>query len=148
MVKLQYKSLVIMIERIKNFINAGVGRSPKSESQWIVSQYKEILHKSPKSESCSYCVMECAIELYNHMSKKTKKQPTKGKYKLKEWVNVTFRGHLVNPATINDKLAEFILSNGFPKEYFYEIRDNEADKVAGDSTSLGDNQIGGQTEAI
>lgn len=70
---------------------------------------------APKG-GCKNCYIDQAVKLWKAMQEPAKRT---GKYTLKAGVDVIFnRTHRVNAATMTDELAERLIAQGFPTEYF------------------------------
>ena len=80
-----------------------------------------------KETRCKNCWFDLAIKCFDKIMKEEKKKEkvVKGRWGVRENLDVVFRGIRINEMTINDELAEDLIKKGFPQ---YLLVDNGTNK--------------------
>lgn len=112
-------------EFIRQFINTPISEQTEADQLRVI----EILQKYEiqVNEDCPLCLLEKLLKVYNIMAQKEKVKNT-AKYKLKEGVNVVFRGDLINVATLTDERAKDWINRGFPISFFSQYPKDEEEE--------------------
>lgn len=70
---------------------------------------------------CPNCYRDQVHILWRKLAEQEVLQTSKRKYLLREGVDVVFKGVRINAATLTDKLAAELLSDGFSRHFFLRI---------------------------
>lgn len=113
-------------EKLKNIV-AKVTRSQRlspADKAYIKELCAELgVELKPKGSRCKSCYEDAALLCYKAVSERgLVEEESAAAYVLKPWVDVFFRGVRVNAATLTDELAEWLIANGFDKDFFEKCK--------------------------
>ena len=106
---------------LKEILNTPASKLTAEQKEAVKGYAKEYgVPFKPKSR-CRDCYHDAAMQIYNKLNQEDAEleaQEETRRYILRPGVDVWFGNIRVNPATITDELAEYIISRGFKTKYF------------------------------
>ncbi len=112
---------------LKEILNTPASKLTAEQKEVVKEYAKEYgVPFTPKSR-CKDCYHDAAMQIYNKLTQEdaeleaeaeAEAQEETRRYILRPGVDVWFGNIRVNPATLTDELAEYIISRGFKTKYF------------------------------
>lgn len=109
------------LEYLKEIVNTPAVEISKDDRAYV-RRLAEQHGIEIKRKGCPSCYIDAAVLLFGKLSKEqeTETKCQSPKYVLRDGVDVLFNGIRINAATINDELAERLISLGFDMSFFVQ----------------------------
>lgn len=106
------------MEKIKIIANKTVQEITQDDKQYLRDRADEMGIEFNPRPACKACYIDLAIQIYNKLKHAEQGEAELRKWRLKEGVDVIWRGIRINDATITDEKAEQYIKAGFPTIFF------------------------------
>lgn len=112
------------IETLRRIIDA---ESISADDRFFIRSVSEELGiKFTPRARCKDCYKDQAALLYKHIKEQTPSAFDGRKWRMREGVDVIYKGKRVNDALLTDEIAEDMLATGLPKHWFYESKQEDS----------------------